>query len=67
MPTEQDFLDRIVEAFQSLRSRSGFRVIEQQFHSGELTFIVDHNGIRIHLSEIDLEQESSDNFEEMEM
>lgn len=68
MPNDQDFLDRIVEAFSSLRSRAAFGVIQRQFDSGELTFIVDRNGIRIHLDQIDVEPPTeTDSLEEMDM
>ncbi|HEU5002198.1 MAG TPA: hypothetical protein VFW71_05390 [Actinomycetota bacterium] len=68
MPTEHDFVERILEAFSSLRSRAAFEVIQNQFEAGELTFIVDRYGIRIHLDQIDPEPTSeSDTLEEMDM
>lgn len=56
MPEVPDFLDRIVEGFQSLRDRPAFGLLKGQFESGELTFIVDRQGIRIHLDQIELDE-----------
>lgn len=56
-----DFVDRIVKGFESLRSRPAFDLLTGQFEAGELSFIVDRQGIRIHLDQIDLpEPEVSD-------
>jgi multidrug resistance efflux pump len=67
MPENPDFVDRIVEGFQSLRQRPAFAVIEGQFESGELTFIVDRDGIRIHLSPIELDEPEFDPVEDLEL
>lgn len=56
MAEEIDFVDRIVEGFQSLRDRPAYALLGRQFAAGELTFIVDSQGIRIHLDQIDLEE-----------
>jgi hypothetical protein len=45
--TEQDFVDRIVEGFESLRDRDHFDFLATQFAAGEISFIVDQRGIRI--------------------
>ena len=60
MPEETDFVERIVEGFQSLRSRPAYRVLSDQFEAGELTFIVDRQGIRIHLDQVDPETSELD-------
>lgn len=60
MPEETDFVERIVEGFESLRSRPAYRVLADQFESGELTFIVDRQGIRIHLDQVDPETDELD-------
>ncbi|HEX2297638.1 MAG TPA: hypothetical protein VHH34_03820 [Pseudonocardiaceae bacterium] len=44
---EQDFVDRITEGFASLRDRPHFNFLASQFAAGEISFIVDHRGIRI--------------------
>jgi multidrug resistance efflux pump len=56
MEPDTDFLDRILQGFASLRDRPAFKVIQGQFEAGELTFIVDRQGIRIHLDEIQLDE-----------
>jgi len=55
-----DFLDQIVEGFHSLRMRPAFGVIKGQFEAGELTFIVDRQGIRIHLDQVELDEPEVD-------
>lgn len=56
-----DFVDRIVKGFESLRNRPAFELLTGQFEAGELSFIVDRQGIRIHLDQIDLtEAETTD-------
>ncbi len=61
MPEEFDFIARIVEGFQSMRDRPAFHVLAGQFESGELTFIVDRQGIRIHLDTIEVEPQDIEN------
>lgn len=51
-----DFVDRIVKGFESLRNRPAFELLTGQFETGELSFIVDRQGIRIHLDQIDLSE-----------
>ena len=60
MPEELDFVDRIVEGFRSLKDRPAFPVLAGQFEAGELTFIVDRQGIRIHLDQVEIEQPEMD-------
>ena len=60
MQEEQDFVDRIIEGFQSLRDRPAYRTLAGQFAAGELTFIVDRQGIRIHLDAVEVETEDLD-------
>lgn len=48
---EQDFVDRIIQGFASLRDRPHFDVLANQFAAGEISFIVDHRGIRIEMDE----------------
>ena len=60
MTEDIDFVTRIVEGFESLRSRPAYRVLSDQFESGELTFIVDRQGIRIHLDQVDPEPDEID-------
>lgn len=61
-----DFLDHIVEGFHSLRMRPAFNLIKGQFEAGELTFIVDRQGIRIHLDQIELDEPELDPVEGMD-
>ena len=44
---EQDFVDRITQGFAGLRDRPHFDFLAAQFAAGEISFIVDHRGIRI--------------------
>jgi hypothetical protein len=60
MPEQIDFVDRIVEGFQSLKDRPAYRLLAGQFEAGELTFIVDRQGIRLHLDTVELEAEGID-------
>ena len=60
MPEPIDFVDRIIEGFQSLKDRPAYRVLAGQFEAGELTFIVDRQGIRIHLDPVEVESEDID-------
>ena len=55
MPEPVDFVDRIVEGFQSLKDRPAYGLLAGQFEAGELTFIVDRQGIRIHLDAVEVE------------
>jgi multidrug resistance efflux pump len=61
MPEQIDFVDRIIEGFQSLKDRPAYRLLAGQFEAGELTFIVDRQGIRIHLDTVEVEAEGVDN------
>ena len=60
MPEPIDFVDRIIEGFQSLKDRPAYRLLAGQFEAGELTFIVDRQGIRIHLDVVEVETEEID-------
>jgi hypothetical protein len=60
MPEPIDFVDRIVEGFQSLKDRPAYGLLAGQFEAGELTFIVDRQGIRIHLDAVEVETEDID-------
>jgi multidrug resistance efflux pump len=60
MPEPIDFVDRIVEGFQSLKDRPAYGLLAGQFEAGELTFIVDRQGIRIHLDAVEVETEDLD-------
>lgn len=44
---EQDFIDRIVQGFESLRDRPHVEFLAEQFAAGDISFVVDHRGIRI--------------------
>jgi len=55
MPEPIDFVDRIVEGFQSLKDRPAYGLLAGQFEAGELTFVVDRQGIRIHLDAVEVE------------
>lgn len=52
---EYDFVDRIIEGFRTIQARAAYEVLAAQFEAGELSFIVDRQGIRMHLDEIDLD------------
>jgi hypothetical protein len=43
---DEDFIDRIIEGFQSLRDRPHLDIVAAQFAAGEIAFVVDHRGIR---------------------
>lgn len=43
---EQDFIDRIIEGFQTLRERPHLDLVAAQFAAGEIAFVVDRRGIR---------------------
>ena len=60
MPEQIDFVDRIIEGFQSLKDRPAYGLLAGQFEAGELTFIVDRQGIRIHLDAVEVETEDMD-------
>jgi len=60
MPDPIDFVDRIIEGFQSLKDRPAYGLLAGQFEAGELTFIVDRQGIRIHLDVVEVETEEID-------
>ena len=53
-------MDRIIEGFQSLKDRPAYGLLAGQFEAGELTFIVDRQGIRIHLDAVEMETEDID-------
>lgn len=57
---EQDFIDRIISGFESLRDRPHFDFLAEQFTQGEIMFIVDHRGIRIESHEESLNSDSAD-------
>ena len=60
MPEPIDFVDRIIEGFQSLKDRPAYGLLAGQFEAGELSFIVDRQGIRIHLDVVEVETEEID-------
>ena len=60
MPEPIDFVDRISEGFQSLKDRPAYGLLAGQFEAGELTFIVDRQGIRIHLDVVEVETDDID-------
>ena len=43
---EQDFIDRIIEGFQTMRERPHLDIVAAQFAAGEIAFVVDRRGIR---------------------
>ncbi len=60
MPEPIDFVDRIIEGFQSLKDRPAYGLLAGQFEAGELTFIVDRQGIRIHLDTVEVDTDEID-------
>ncbi|MGH3798344.1 MAG: hypothetical protein ACRDSP_26140 [Pseudonocardiaceae bacterium] len=44
---EQEFIDKIIQGFETLRERPHLDVLAAQFAVGEIAFVVDHRGIRI--------------------
>jgi hypothetical protein len=44
--SQQDFIDRIIEGFQSMRERPHLDIVAAQFAAGEIAFVVDRHGIR---------------------
>lgn len=50
MDEPRDFIDRIVEAFVSLRTRPHFEVLARQFAAGEVSFVVDRQGVQVRLN-----------------
>lgn len=57
---EQDFIDRIIGGFQSMRERPHLEFLERQFAEGEIVFLVDHRGIRIQDRSELIEADSAD-------
>lgn len=43
---EQDFIDRIIQGFETLRHRPHLDLLAAQFAAGEIAFVVDCHGIR---------------------
>ena len=64
MAEEIDFVDRIISGFESLKDRPAYKVLAGQFEAGELTFIVDRQGIRIHLDAIQTQTDEIDTTDE---
>lgn len=64
MEEEVDFVDRIISGFASLKDRPAYRVLSGQFEAGELTFIVDRQGIRIHLDMVQTQTDEIDTTDE---
>jgi hypothetical protein len=64
MPEEIDFVDRIISGFESLKDRPAYNVLAGQFEAGELTFIVDRQGIRIHLDTVEIQTDEIDTTDE---
>ena len=44
---DQEFIDRIIGGFESMRRRPNLEIVARQFAEGEISFIVDRRGIRI--------------------
>jgi hypothetical protein len=44
---EQQFIDRIIQGFETMRERPHLNFLAEQFAAGEIMFIVDRRGIRI--------------------
>jgi hypothetical protein len=44
---EQEFIDRIIRGFETMRERPHLDFLAEQFTTGEIMFIVDRRGIRI--------------------
>ena len=43
----QEFIDRIIQGFETFRDRPNLGVVAEQFAAGELAFMVDRRGIRV--------------------
>jgi hypothetical protein len=43
---EQEFIDRIIQGFETLRERPHLDLLATQFAAGEIAFVVDRRGIR---------------------
>jgi hypothetical protein len=44
---DEEFIDRIIGGFESMRERPNLEIVARQFAEGEISFIVDRRGIRI--------------------
>lgn len=44
---EQEFIDRIIRGFETMRERPHLDFLAEQFTTGKIMFMVDHRGIRI--------------------
>lgn len=44
---DQEFIDRIIGGFESMRERPNLAILARQFAEGEISFVVDRRGIRI--------------------
>lgn len=44
--SEHEFIDRIIQGFETLRDRQHLDLIAAQFEAGEIMFVVDRRGIR---------------------
>ena len=42
----QEFIDRIVQGFETFRDRPHLDLLAEQFAAGEIAFLVDRRGIR---------------------
>ena len=49
--SDQEFIDRIIRGFETLRDRPHLDHLAAQFAAGEIAFIVDYRGIRILIGE----------------
>lgn len=48
---EQEFIDRIIRGFETMRERPHLDFLAEQFTTGEIMFVVDRRGIRITTNE----------------
>ena len=44
---DEEFIDRIIGGFESMRERPNLGIVARQFAEGEISFVVDRRGIRI--------------------
>jgi hypothetical protein len=44
---DQEFIDRIIGGFESMRRRPNLELVARQFAEGEIYFVVDRRGIRV--------------------
>ena len=44
---DEEFIDRIIGGFESMRQRPNLDLVARQFAEGEIYFVVDRRGIRV--------------------